>query len=193
MLSELVPVPSDSGARARCAHPQSWRIVGQQARSCSSIVIGFQKLSLRRPMVGGRYKANELVPSTLDHKTRTAKAYDSEKNLDRIKHHQLLEQAKRHYKLERPWSSNIECRQSGSRITTGIDLITFSPLNRLVQFSHLSTPYLARFSKLERFVGNSAARDRITSSVYLHPYISQESFDRKHAHVLKRYMVQLPV
>ena len=35
---------------------------------------------------------------------------------------------------------------------------------------------------------SSAARDLITSSMYLQPDMSQESFDRKHAHVLKQYI-----
>ena len=61
-------------------------------------------------MLDGRYKANGLVPPMLDRKTQIAKEYDSEKSLDRIKHYQLLEQAKIHYKLERPWSSINECR-----------------------------------------------------------------------------------
>ena len=37
-------------------------------------------------MLDGRYKANELVPPMPDRKTRTAKEYDSEKNMDRIEH-----------------------------------------------------------------------------------------------------------
>ena len=43
--------------------------------------------------------------------------------------------------------------------------------------------------KTERCVGSSTVQDLINSSMYLQPYISQENFDRKHAHVLKRYMV----
>ena len=97
-----------------------------------------------------------------DRKTRTAKAYDSKTHLDRVKH-SCLRRRKDLINSNRPWSSSIGCRKSGSRITTSIDLITVSQFNKVIWFSHLSTGYLARFSKPECCIG-SAAQDLITRS-----------------------------
>ena len=136
----------------------------------------------------GSLKANELVAPMFNRKTQTAKAYDSKTHLDRVKH-SCLRRRKDLINSNRSWSSSIGCRKSGSRITTDIDLTTVSKFNKVLWFSHLSTGYLARFSKPECCIGSSAAQDLITRSMYLRPCISQESFDCQHAHVLGRYMV----
>ena len=93
--------------------------------------------------------------------------------------------------LERPWSSSIGYRKSGSRITTSIDTITVSQFNKVLWFLHISTGVSRAFFEtgaLNRYSSN-AAQDLITRSMYLRPCISQESFDCQHAHVLRRYMV----
>ena len=83
--------------------------------------------------------------------------------------------------------------QIGRQLHHGLfELFTVSPfhLHWLLWFSdHLSAGHLAFSSKPERCIGSSDGQDLVTRSMYLRPCISQESFDRKHAHVLKRYMV----
>ena len=77
--------------------------------------------------------------------------------------------------LERPWSSSIGCRKSGSRITMGIDTIPVFQFNKVLWFLHTSTGVSRAFFEtgaLNRF-SSSAAEDLITRSMYLRSCISR--------------------
>ena len=79
----------------------------------------------------GSSKANELIAPMFDCKKRTTKAYDLKTHLDRVKH-SCSHRRKDFINSNGPWSSSIGYRKSGSRITTGIDMITVSQFNKVL-------------------------------------------------------------
>ena len=93
----------------------------------------------------------------------------------------------RQYKHGQQKVSRARDLNSRGSVTAGTDSLMVSPLFTSVTLgfdSSGSGRIIAGSSKPERCVGSRVAQDLITSSMYLQPYISQESFDRKHVYVL---------